>query len=205
MKEAPTNHGPYFYMLAYLIDEFCLPLSFLAWSRSRHPKFCIHVYCQELLWEYYPNFFYEFYDHFLAQTHQILFCFLTPRIFEEATKSLIWLGNSYFEYNYTYIQTCGCLVAPHLMPQLFPDWQMIRKISYQTIGVRITLILSNDSKKSHMSFPIRIGHYTHTKFPQATKEANNLKEIKLLTSVFRRHEPHEIIKEHCRLVNLSHA
>lgn len=85
-------------------------------------------------------------------------------------------------------------MPPHLMPQLVLDGLMISEIAYQNIGTGVALAIFNNNKISWSGFHIIIGHYSLMKFPHIVKEGDSIKELKLLTDIFKKHDPHGVVK-----------
>jgi len=59
----------------------------------------------------------------------------------------------------------------------------------QTMEFGIRLFLANINTRSWLDFTIKIYNYDLEKFPWAGK-----KELELLTRIFKRHNPHHIVK-----------
>jgi hypothetical protein len=85
------------------------------------------------------------------------------------------IGDWYIMKHYAYIRIYVNTCPPHLLPKYIPEKLLIREITYQTVEVRVTTMLSTNSKRYRPRLPIIVGKYNLTNVPHAKKEEESMK------------------------------
>ena len=98
-------------------------------------------------------------NHFLAETHQLLFRSEMPRITEVGQDSISLIKNRYMLKDFTYIHLTGIMVAPQLFPRYVLGKLLLKEFTFQLFEISQTANLIRRKLKAWPERPVPIGPY----------------------------------------------
>jgi hypothetical protein len=98
---------------------------------------------------------------------------------------------------WNYLRIYGATKAPHFLPKFIPDKLVLQEISYQTVVHGVGATLYRDKKAIWPPLPLWVGSYSFKDVKEAQDEVDILTSFHFREEIFWRHDPLNIVKEHC--------